>query len=494
MGKSTIILFLLLACVFASRSDAAEPATAAQTARQLANCGEWQQAIENYNKALITTPKDSVCLARRGFAYARLGNYKQAFVDFAGAIECDTNCADAYSRRGRVYGWLGLEQLAKQDAEKALKLIVTVPDEADLLLEHAGLLNTVDKKQEADQESKQVLATCSQGKDVSTLINASGAHYNLHQYKDSVNCLSQALKLAPECLDLHFLRSCSYWQLNQWALANTELDHYIISNDHNPIAFWCKGNCCYYQGDYARAVADYDQAIKLAPNFVYAFYWRGVAYHYLNDYEKAMSDFSSAISLEPTNAYAYGERGHIYCHQKAWAKALKDAQQALLLNPKYSKAYTTQGWAHSELGQFPQAIDDYNKAVDLAPKDSTIYYGRGMCYRAHKQYKEAIDAYTEALTYKASDAYATAKLAEAKKNMPVDIVAPKKEPNPLSLKYPQGKTEQTVSDKIGTRTTIILVKGEEAWTYTKTIFSFGTRVFQKDGVTITENQYENETR
>ena len=112
----------------------------------------------------------------------------------------------------------------------------------------------------------------------------------------------------------------------------------------------------------------------------------------------------------------------------------------------------------------------------------------------YKQYKEAVAAYTEALAYKENDAYATTKLAEAKKNLPVDAVVVKKEPNPLSLKYPQGKTEQTISDKTGTRTTIILVKGDEAWTYTKFVFSFGQVMWQKDGVTITENQYENETK
>ncbi|MEO8762377.1 MAG: hypothetical protein ABI448_15885, partial [Bacteroidia bacterium] len=119
---------------------------------------------------------------------------------------------------------------------------------------------------------------------------------------------------------------------------------------------------------------------------------------------------------------------------------------------------------------------------------------RGTNNMKYKQYPEAVAAYTEALTYKPNDALATTKLAEAKKNIPGEVVLVKKEPNPLCSKYPQGKTQTDVTDKTGTRTTIILVKGEEAWTYTKTTFSFGTRVFQKDGVTITENQYEYETR
>jgi tetratricopeptide (TPR) repeat protein len=128
MYKRTIpiILCLFLLTSLASKSSAAKHPSAAQTAQQQANCGEWQKAIESYDKALTTSPDDAVCLARRGYAQARLGNYKQAFADFTAAIKSDTNCPDAYSRRSRVYFGLGLNQLAKQDARKALGLTGTI--------------------------------------------------------------------------------------------------------------------------------------------------------------------------------------------------------------------------------------------------------------------------------------------------------------------------------------------------------------------------------
>jgi tetratricopeptide (TPR) repeat protein len=187
MRKRTIILCLFLLTAVVGKSNATEPPTAAQAARQQANCGEWHKAIESYNRALTTSPKDAVCLARRGYAYARLGNYKQAFADFTTAIECDTKCPDAYSQRSRVYCWLGLEQLAMKDAHKALGLIASVPKEPELLLEHAALLYSVDKKQDADRECKQVLASYPHALDFSTLLIASGANCGFHQYQDSVN-------------------------------------------------------------------------------------------------------------------------------------------------------------------------------------------------------------------------------------------------------------------------------------------------------------------
>ena len=69
----------------------------------------------------------------------------------------------------------------------------------------------------------------------------------------------------------------------------------------------------------------------------------------------------------------------------------------------------------------------------------------------------------------------------------------KKEPNPLSLKYPQGITEETITEKSGYVIRRILVKGDDAWVYTKKRFSFGTVVYKKDDVQIAESVWEMET-
>jgi tetratricopeptide (TPR) repeat protein len=399
MRKRTIIICLFILFGLGDKSNAAGSLPAAQLARQQANCGEWQQAIESYNKALNTSPNDAVCLARRGFAYANLGNFKQAFVDFTSSLEHDPHCSDAYSRRARVYAWLGLDQLAQQDASKALKLITSLPKEPDLLLEHAGLLYTIKNTQEADEESKQVLALKLQSKDVGSLIITAGAHANLHQYKDSVNCLSQALKLSPDCFELYYLRSARYGNLNQWKLGLADSNRYMTYNHKNPLAFSQTGSCYYCNGDYAKAISEYDQAIKLAPNFVYAFYWRGRAHHDLKDYLLAICDYSTAINLDPTTAYNYEDRADSYCHQKAWEKALQDTKQTLLLDPHFMRAYHTQAWAHDESGHFAEAIEDDGKAIALGPKDPSLYFSRGMRYRDHKQYKKAIADITEAIKY-----------------------------------------------------------------------------------------------
>ncbi|MGD1701691.1 tetratricopeptide repeat protein [Dapis sp. BLCC M229] len=46
------------------------------------------------------------------------------------------------------------------------------------------------------------------------------------------------------------------------------------------------------KGDYEKAIADYDRAIQLDPEFVYAYLNRGLTYNDRGEYEKALADFN----------------------------------------------------------------------------------------------------------------------------------------------------------------------------------------------------------
>ncbi|WP_299485965.1 tetratricopeptide repeat protein [Acaryochloris sp. IP29b_bin.137] len=85
------------------------------------------------------------------------------------------------------------------------------------------------------------------------------------------------------------------------------------------------------RGDYAHAIEDYDQALKLAPSNSEVYYNRGVAYFSINRPQNALQDFSQAIALQPKMAEAYGNRGLIRQTLGDRQGALADYQQARLL-------------------------------------------------------------------------------------------------------------------------------------------------------------------
>jgi len=59
------------------------------------------------------------------------------------------------------------------------------------------------------------------------------------------------------------------------------------------------------KGDFDRAVADYNEAIRLKPTYAVAYYNRSFAYRAMGDYDRAIVDYNEAIRLEPKDATAW---------------------------------------------------------------------------------------------------------------------------------------------------------------------------------------------
>ena len=64
------------------------------------------------------------------------------------------------------------------------------------------------------------------------------------------------------------------------------------------------------RGSLDRALADFDKAIQLDPNFAPAHNNRGLAWYDKKNYERAIASFDQAIKLSPTFARAFVNRGN----------------------------------------------------------------------------------------------------------------------------------------------------------------------------------------
>src|SRR6185369_5076179 len=62
------------------------------------------------------------------------------------------------------------------------------------------------------------------------------------------------------------------------------------------------------KGELARAIADYNEAIKADPQQAAAYNNRGIAHAALSDYDKAVADYDEAIKLKPDYASALNNR------------------------------------------------------------------------------------------------------------------------------------------------------------------------------------------
>lgn len=96
---------------------------------ELAEEGRYEEAIEEYTKAIEIDPDYAAAYNNRGYAYDELGEYQQAIDDYTKAIEIDPDCADTYNNRGYTYRELGYGAEALADYEK----VITLTDDPKLI-------------------------------------------------------------------------------------------------------------------------------------------------------------------------------------------------------------------------------------------------------------------------------------------------------------------------------------------------------------------------
>jgi tetratricopeptide (TPR) repeat protein len=130
-----------------------------------------------------------------------------------------------------------------------------------------------------------------------------------------------------------------------------------------------QANTKYQKKDYQGAIADYDQAICLAPKHPHiaeAYHHRGMARYILGDKPGAITDFDQALRHDPNQAKTYNGRGLARHTLGDRPGAIADFDQAIRLIFTYATAYRNRGMALAASGNKQGAIADYQKALELA--------------------------------------------------------------------------------------------------------------------------------
>ena len=138
-----------------------------------------------------------------------------------------------------------------------------------------------------------------------------------------------------------------------------------------------KGDKKYDLEDYKGAIADYNKAIQLKPDYALAYYNRGITKSDLKDYKGAITDYNKAIQLNPSDTLAYYNRGVAKYNLKDYNAAIADYNKYIQLKPDDADAYYNRGGAKDDLKDYIGAISDYNKAIQLNPDYAKTYNSRG---------------------------------------------------------------------------------------------------------------------
>ena len=128
---------------------------------------------------------------------------------------------------------------------------------------------------------------------------------------------------------------------------------------------------------------DIDQAIILCtralnarslPNeqLALVFYNRGWAYNTKGDHAQAIADYDRALQIRPNYARAYLARGYSHVRRGSLLEAVADYSSALEITPEDFEARFNRGFVYEQLGDLERARADYRKAQAIRPDDPRI--------------------------------------------------------------------------------------------------------------------------
>jgi tetratricopeptide (TPR) repeat protein len=204
-------------------------------------------------------------------------------------------------------------------------------------------------------------------------------------------------------------------------------------------AYLNRGGVWNAKGDYDRAIADLNEAIKLDPKFALLYASRSAVWNALGKYDRAVSDAGEAIRLDPTFANAYLDRSAAWFGKRDYDRAISDAGEAIRLDPKFSQAYVKRSGAWDAKGDYDRAIADADEAIRLDPKLSGAYINRSAARLGKRDYDRAIADADEAIRLdpKSEVAYNNRSAAWAYKRDYDRAIADANEAIGLDPKFPQ---------------------------------------------------------
>jgi Tfp pilus assembly protein PilF len=121
------------------------------------------------------------------------------------------------------------------------------------------------------------------------------------------------------------------------------------------------------RGDFASAIKEYTEVVRLRPDLPEAYNNLGVAQKRKGELDHAAASFNRALALKPDHSAALSNRGWVFAEQNKWPEALRDFEQALKIDPADDGALYGLSQALREMKDYAGAQKALAKLVSRSP-------------------------------------------------------------------------------------------------------------------------------
>lgn len=355
------ILFFIILCSFGMT-----PVKAQVNTDQVLRIGQNSLYLEDYvlsiqyfNQVIAAKPYLAQPYFFRAIAKLSLDDYRGTEEDASMAIQKNPFITNAYEVRGVARQNLGRHREAIADYEKAL----------EQLPENRGIL-----------------------------FNKALAEEEVEDYEAAEKTFATLLKAYPRFDNGYIGRAKLRLATGDTIAALDDINHALELNKNATNAYVMRADIAISSSkDFAKALADMDEAIKLQPQFAGYFINRAFLRYNLDDYFGAMADYDYAIQLEPLNATALFNRGLLRAEVHDNNKAIDDFSKVISLDPNNYHALYNRALLYKDIADYKSSVADLDKVIEAFPTFSGAYFVRsedlrlmGETTKAERDYRKSL--------------------------------------------------------------------------------------------------------
>ncbi|HEY9670997.1 MAG TPA: tetratricopeptide repeat protein [Waterburya sp.] len=186
----------------------------------------------------------------------------------------------------------------------------------------------------------------------------------------------------------------------QQAKGQAELICTPTAPEFNSDLWWNVGNELLDLGQFEEALASYNKAIEIKPDFYEAWISRGFVLANLGHYQDALTASNTAVKIKPDYPEGWYNQGVISGLLGSYEEALTSFKQLIAIEPNYYKAWERQGLALWSLRRDEEAIASYKKALEIKPDHYRTWELLGQALIELGRYEEALTSYEKATELK----------------------------------------------------------------------------------------------
>ncbi|MBI4447111.1 MAG: tetratricopeptide repeat protein [Acidobacteria bacterium] len=189
-----------------------------------------------------------------------------------------------------------------------------------------------------------------------------------------------------------------------------------------------KGISYYKQGQYAKAIEEFEELVQANPKYEDGFRILGDCYLKTRRYDKAASAFQNAIRLKDGNIGSYYGLALAYFNSgnnRGAASTLVKAEQFARAPREKFQLYRTRGTAYFNLREFSNAASDLEKAISIQRGSVSEYLQLGIAHRELGNYSEAEKNLRQALAMDPGSAEAKEQLSQIELSQAQDALEAK---------------------------------------------------------------------